>query len=352
MPSLRILSAAEQVADHLREELGRGVWTGKMPGGAALARELGIGRMTADAALELLEKQGVLISQGAGRSRTIALSVPKPTSLRVAVLPLLAGDNRLDYILDIQHRLNEEGHTVAFSDSSISELGSDVKRVAKLVEKTPADAWIVIEGPREVLTWFAERTIPAFALFGRRKGLPIASIGPDKGPAYRLLVRHLLKLGHRRISFLTRPVRRLPRPGLSERAFLDEIGRAGIKTGPYNLPNWDGEIDSLDNSLGSMFRFTPPTALLVDEPPLFYSVQHHLARRGILAPQNISLICTDWDPYFEMQRPSIAHIRWDSRPWVNRVIRWVNHVSQGKDDCRQSLTKAEFVAGGSIGKAP
>jgi hypothetical protein len=89
MSSLRILSAAEQVARHLRDELGCGAWTGKMAGGAA-------GRMTVDVALELLEKEGVLVSQGAGRSRVIAPSAKVPGPLRVAVLPLLPEDERLD----------------------------------------------------------------------------------------------------------------------------------------------------------------------------------------------------------------------------------------------------------------
>jgi DNA-binding LacI/PurR family transcriptional regulator/biotin operon repressor len=351
MATLRVLTAAEQVARHLRDELGHGAWTGKMPGGAALARELGVGRMTVDVALELLEKEGVLVSQGAGRSRLIAQSAMVPGPLRVAVLPLLPEDERLDYVMDLQRLLQEEGHTVTFAGRSISELGSEVARVAKLVEETRADAWVVTAGPREVLSWFAGSSIPTFALFGRRHGLPLASIGPDKETAYRSLVRHLVRLGHRRIALLTRPLRRLPEPGLPERAFLEELERSGIRTNSYNLPDWDGNVATLGGLLDSMWRFTPPTALIVDEPPIFFSVQHHLARRGVLAPEHVSLACTDGDPYFEMQRPTIAHIRWNSRPWVRRVVQWANAVSQGKIDRRQSLTKAEFVEGGSVGRA-
>ncbi len=151
---------------------------------------------------------------------------------------------------------------------------------------------------------------------------------------------------------ITRPLRRLPEPGFIERAFLDELKLSGIKTSSYNLPDWDGRAESLRDLFESMLRFTPPTAVIVDEPPLFYSVQHQLARRGILAPEHVSLICTDWDPYFEMQRPSIAHIQWDSRPWVKRVTRWVNGLSKGNDDHRQTFTKAEYIKGGSVGRAP
>ena len=57
----------------------------------------------------------------------------------------------------------------------------------------------------------------------------------------------------------------------------------------------------------------------------------------------------DPDPGFEWCRPPVAHIRWDYRPVVRRVVRWTNNVALGKDDRRQSFTKAEFVDGGTIG---
>ena len=34
---------------------------------------------------------------------------------------------------------------------------------------------------------------------------------------------------------------------------------------------------------------------------------------------------------------------------VESVVRWVNNISQGKEDTHQMMTKAEFVEGESIG---
>ena len=66
MKALRILSAAEQVAEqvaaHLREQLARGMWTGRMPGGDGLAPSLGVGRMTVEAALRQREDEGLQIA--------------------------------------------------------------------------------------------------------------------------------------------------------------------------------------------------------------------------------------------------------------------------------------------------
>ena len=33
-------------------------------------------------------------------------------------------------------------------------------------------------------------------------------------------------------------------------------------------------------------------------------------------------------------------------PWLNRIVRWVNNVSQGKEDTRQTGIKVEFIEGG------
>jgi hypothetical protein len=34
------------------------------------------------------------------------------------------------------------------------------------------------------------------------------------------------------------------------------------------------------------------------------------------------------------------------------MTRWADHVARGRDDRRQSFTKAEFVEGGTIGPVP
>jgi hypothetical protein len=34
---------------------------------------------------------------------------------------------------------------------------------------------------------------------------------------------------------------------------------------------------------------------------------------------------------------------------VRRVVRWADNVARGKEDRRQTLTKMEFIEGGTIG---
>ena len=67
---------------------------------------------------------------------------------------------------------------------------------------------------------------------------------------------------------------------------------------------------------------------------------------------DLSLICIDDAPYFSQCRPSVSHIRCSRRPVVNRLVRWVRNISQGKEDIRQTTISAEFIEGGTVGVAP
>lgn len=225
----------------------------------------------------------------------------------------------------------------------------DVRRIARMVEAYEADAWVVFAASREVLEWFAAREVPALALAGRRTGVPIASVGPNKPPAMATVTRELIGLGHRRIVLLARQMRRLPTPGESEQAFLNEMIAHGIAPSSFNLPDWEESADGFHARLESLFQLTPPTALIIDAVPFFVAAQQFFAGRTIRVPHDVSMVCTDASLDFEWCRPTVAHIRWDSRPMVRRIVQWVGNVSLGKKDLRQTLTPTEFISGGTIG---
>ncbi|MCU0781151.1 MAG: substrate-binding domain-containing protein [Akkermansiaceae bacterium] len=348
---MRILTGGQQVAAHLREELARGRWGGWMPGQAKLALELGCSGKVVKAALAQLEHEGLLEARGPRRRRRVVAAQGGAAArpLRLAILAGEPADRRLDYMVELRHELLEAGHTVFFAERSLVELGLEVGRVERLVRRTAAEAWVVGAGSREVLEWFAGQDLPAFALFGRRGGLPLAAVGPDKAAAMAAAARALLELGHRRIVLLARERRRLPQPGTPERAFLAELAAHGVATGDYHFPGWEETAEGLQVRLESLFRITPPTALIVDEAPLFAAVYHFLAGQGRRVPGDVSLVCTDASPDFAWCRPTVAHIRWNSGPVVRRIVRWAANIGSGKTDHRQSLTPAEFVPGGTIG---
>jgi len=354
MADFTFLTRSEQMARHLRGELMRRHWSGTMPGVPALAAEMGVDRKTVALALAQLEAEGLLVGQGPGRQRKIVLPEDHaPHALRVGVLPFDPPARGVDSMIELRHLLEEAGQTPFYPDKTLVELGMDAGRVACFVKKTEADAWIVCAASQEVLEWFSAQETPAFALFGRMAGLPLAGTKPDKVSTHAAATRCLLDHGHRRISFLCRRQHRLPEPGRAMRAFLSELEAAGIATGAFNMPDWEERPEGFERLLESLFGGpTPPSALILDEPILYHAAHHYLARWGLRVPGDVSLACTDGDPGFSWCQPTVAHIRWDYRPVLRRVLGWTNNVRRGKEDRRQSLTKAEFVEGGTVGRAP
>jgi DNA-binding LacI/PurR family transcriptional regulator/biotin operon repressor len=351
MPKLIIHSATEQVTTFLKKELFNGAWRGVMPGSDKLASQLGVGRDTVEMALRNLEAEGILVNQGPRRGRLITLppDVSSERQMRVGIFTYEMVDRRLDYIMKLEHQLSEAGHRLVYPKKCLLELGMDTERVMRMVEETEVDAWIILGGSRNILKKFIELKIPAIAMFGRWKGLSVAAVGPSKSEPIAKATKRLIDLGHRRIVLITRKMRRTPKPGAPEQAFLDTLEANGILPGSYNLPDWEETIDGLYDRLESLFQITPPTAMIIDEVPHFIATRQFLARKQLIIPEDISLICTDYTDAFDWCRPKISHIKWDADPVVSRTVSWVNNVSSGKADVKHTHTLAEFDEGGTVG---
>jgi DNA-binding LacI/PurR family transcriptional regulator len=99
----------------------------------------------------------------------------------------------------------------------------------------------------------------------------------------------------------------------------------------------------------SLFKTTPPTALIIDETCWFIAALAFLIRRGIRVPEQVSLVSGDCETTLDVCHPRFAHMRWDNSLIVRRVVRWVDAVRKGKADRKIINISAEFVPGGSIG---
>lgn len=349
----RYRSLAEQVADEIREGIQRGRWKNPLPGRNRLASELGVNHKTCEAALKILETEGLVVSQGKGRGRKIVGNAStKPNVMRVVILVYERSDLSFGYLVRLLNRLREAGHEASFASKTMRGLGMSVDRIAQFVAATEADAWIVIAGPRDVLNWFSQQPLPAFALYGRFTHTPLASMGVAKVDAMRELIDRLVSLNHERIVMLAREDRRKPRPGFLEQSFLDRLNDHGILTSSYNLPDWGDDPDELERVIKSLFSLTPPTALVISEISVCMAVIQQLGRLRIVPPEDVSLVCTDYSPSLDWCRPEITQFHWDNDPLINRVVKWVHGVSLGKDDRRKNHIKARLSLGGTIGPAP
>ncbi|PQJ28892.1 substrate-binding domain-containing protein [Rubritalea profundi] len=353
MQPITVLSAVEQVAEHLRAELLRGGLSGTMPGVNSLVEELGVGHKTVKAALRMLEDEGLLLNQGRGLQRKIALPEGHaPLALRVAVLFYEKGDESHDLFTRFQDKLKAAGHTVLHARKNLTDIGGNMRRLASMIKETEADAWVVAGGSGEVLQCFVQRQVPVFALYGGFGRLRIAGIAPNQRPSIVAATRRLISLGHRRIVMLDEHVTLSNAVLSGGSTFLDELTAHGIDAGKYNMPGWEGGFDGFYRCLESLFASTPPTAIFIYSAAQYFATAQFLLNRRLGVPQDVSLICIDKASYFNRFQPSISHVSWNDQPIVNRIVRWTNNIRQGKEDTRQSMIDAEFIEGGTMGPVP
>lgn len=353
MRHFRLRSSSTQLADFLREELRSGAWGKAMPGESWLVSNLRVGRNIVRAALKQLEKEGLLLSQGAGRPRLIERSKGAlAANCRITLLLYSPSALHKEDTQRVLRRLSETGYQVQVARKTLTELGMNPARVAKMAEGVETDGWVVFAGSREVLEWFARQPTPAFALYGRFPEAPMASTGPGFFPAYQGAIQRLVELGHRRIVFLLPDAMRKPSPSKLLLTIIEELEALDIPVGDYTHPDWKQTPEGLQQCLDGLFRLTPPTALFIDQSREFHAVQRYLAGRGILAPSDISLICTEDDPDFEWMRPKVSHFEWSLRSCINRIVRWAGHVARGDEDRRRGLMAAKFIEAETIGPVP
>lgn len=321
-----------------------------------MANELDVSRHTVRRALKILENEGVVDRRGNGRSRGISSSgaaVALQRPLRVAVLRAETAitDNPQSSMMlaEIMHSLEAAGYAALYCEKSQMELNHHVPRLTRQLAAAGADPWVIEGGSRPLLEWCAAQETPCLALYGRTAGLSLARTGPDTVPAYGDATRQLIALGHRRIVLIVREGFRKPPVGGCELAFLNELKAHGIPTGSYNLPDWEETSEGFRRLMESLFKSTPPTALIIDEVCWFIAALGFLVRRGIRVPEQVSLVSGDCEPVLEMCNPGFAHMRWDNRRIVRRVVRWVDAVRKGKADRKTINVPAEFVPGGSSG---
>lgn len=347
MTSFHIFSAAEQVAHHLKERIAGGKLTGFMPGAAVLARDLRVGRTTVDTALDILETDRLLASQGTRRRRRIvAADIPlghKP--MQVGLILYEPSDAANQYVPEVRQLLPTSGFGLKLSPKTLVELDHNPGKVEKMMRNNPADAWVICSGSRPVLKWLSESSIPAFALFGRMQGFAIPGIKPDKQPAMREALRTLTDLGHRRMVLLVREERRKPSFGNFENAFLHELEHYGIRTGSYNIPDWKENASGLRVCFDKLFGLTPPTAIFVGDSTLFPGVQNILRNSGSKVSDKVALITTDYHPHMDWCDPPVPHFSWNHRATARRILRWLQHLQRGKPDQDQAFVPTRFVEG-------
>ena len=147
----------QQVAASIRQDLLNGRWVETLPGRDQLSKEFDVNHKTVSDAVVLLERERFLVNQGPGRKRRIRISKTgyRKSELRIAFLHHTPPNQTDPWVLAMKQRLLDIGHRPFSARKSLTELGMDARRIARMAKSTAADAWFVSAGSKDVLEWFA-----------------------------------------------------------------------------------------------------------------------------------------------------------------------------------------------------
>lgn len=360
MSSVRRLSIVDQTMAHIREGVREGRWSGKLPGVRPLSRELGVSRESLRNALRRLSEEGLLAEDGPGGARRILRreTPARRDTLRIAILPArhMHTESTADrlLILRLMHDLESAGHACVLAPPSWSGDEPTPATLEQLVRDKDADAWMIYQGPRDLLKWFSEQKFPTLALGGNNLALPMAAVGFDYPGAVREATRALLAGGHRRIVFIAPRFARTPTPARPVRTFLDELAAAGVTTGRYNVPDWDESPAGLRSLLVSLFSLTPPSAILTWDGFEASGVLSFLAERKLATPRHVSLVALTNDPGVVWQNPGVrlANCEQDPEPFIRHCLRWADDAARGRATKHNELLPVRFDSGNTLGPLP
>ncbi|MDH4409805.1 MAG: GntR family transcriptional regulator [Verrucomicrobiales bacterium] len=355
MKTVQRESVASKTTELLRREIKLGALRGKLPGVRKLATDLNVSRDNVRTALLRLETEGWLRSAKHGRAREVAGVPPRGAAqrrvLRVGVLifePLMAMPTILQrLIMSIHHRMEAAGHSVTL----ITERGQPSEaRLKRAVDGIEADAWVLHRASRPVMQWFVDRGVPVYAAGGMAHGLPIAASSIHLARAVEQAVDEFVRLGHRRIVLIAAAYLRKPVPSSSIARFIEVMGRHGIKVDNYHLPDWEETPAGLQRLLASLFKVTPPTAIIVEAPTHMLGTLAFLKARNLGMPGQVSFAVMFPDATFEWWQPTVSHFRWNEEPFFKHLERWLGRIAEGHTDVSQRHVEAVFVKGGTTGR--
>lgn len=352
----KAISLVEATALVIEKGLAQGRWL-HLPGERRLAEELEVGRSTLRQALQLLTEQGRIAAPAQGKRRE-----PSPMERQakqnkriwrigmVSGLPAAAfmpSTQRL--MIELRHSLEADPRNIVTALPDLTNYGRRKGSLIDLVDEHPSDIWLITSANWEQLSFFCNRPEPALAIGGRSLGIDIASIGIDLRPALSAAVRRLVQLGHRRIVLLCEKfMRNAPTPGRILQCFHDELSAAGIQPSAFHVPEWDDSPETLQSTLTSLFRVTPPTAVIVTTTNAAVGFYGFCNAQRLRIPDDVSFVLVSGKDDDAWYHPQASVIRSEVALVIPPILRWISTCHQGRASRRQILLPTEFREGKTI----
>jgi LacI family transcriptional regulator len=348
-------SLSAQVAARIAEEIRAGTWQEWLPGERALTDSLQVSRKTLRKALAQLQRDGTLVTTH-GLGHRIAIAAPPASARRadttIGLLTPESLENLRPYtalwVDELRALLIEHGARLnTFAGHRFFNTRPD-KALARLVQQNPQTGWVLAHTNEQIQQWFSDRRVPCVIAGSCHHGLDLPSVDWDNFAICRHAAGAMLRLGHRRVAFLTKQSQRAGDLE-SEAGFVDGVRRSRAGAEPIILRH-DGTAESVNRVLARVFgAATPPTALLIANPVYYLSAITFLAQRGLRVPQDVSLVSRNDDTFLTYVTPAPARYTGNAKTYAKRLLQPIQSILRG-EPVTHPVQRIEptFVAGASL----
>jgi DNA-binding LacI/PurR family transcriptional regulator len=352
-------SLVAETAQAIRAAIREGAWEGILPGERVLAERLQVSRPTVHAAMEILQREGLLeVRRGGGRK---ILGQPASTEGPVrncvgvlASIPLhLMPPITLFYLNELRDSLQQAGFQLeVFSEPALAH-PKPQRVLERVVRQAHIRSWVLSAPTPAVQEWFAKGREPVMVAGTLEPGIPLPSIDLD----YRAVCRHaagvFLRAGHQQMVFFMEESGR-PADELSEEGFFSGISASRQPGVEGQVVHHDGTAENIFLKLGHLLaRGHRPTALLMNRTQHALAVLTYLLRRRVGVPQDVSLISRDSDSYLNFVTPKLARYSFRRRHFADRLSRLVVQLAvEGSLPPRPHSYMPDYEEGETVAAPP
>lgn len=287
---------------HILEALNTGKFKvgSRLPTESEFCREYGMARGTVREGLSELVKEGILARRRGAGTFVQCLTPPNRVKIVAAMISCIReGDTAAHLIRSLEDHLHERGYSLILCnhDNDPEKIEQYLHRLSQ--DKVSGVIFTPIELPdsREknlnIVTRLEEKNLP-FVLMGTpisAETLGHYSIVTTNGfAAAREMVKHLVRVGHRRIAFINFPGNYTAEQRIG--GFIKEMAQQGLELPASYLRNLNvGPVEKQGQAeIRELLALnSPPTAVICIHDMVAKNVIEEAGRMGLKVPQNIAV---------------------------------------------------------------
>lgn len=326
-----------QIVEQVEAAVNAGQLTPATPlwSARAIARHYGISYQTAERALTLLAQRGVV--ERTRRGTVIALSRPKqPVQQHLVALiytwqipgarpSYSVGEIRMLYAAAEECARYLWGSLLLhFPDRSAS-----ASYLQEWERHRRFDAALVF-GPlhEEGLLWMKRRGYPVVVV-DAEPDVPIPRVVQANREGARQAVRELIRLGHRRIGFLTGHY--MPHYAQRFEGYMDALLEAGIAPEANWVMQHGRPRPTVQEALRRLLEVRPPLTAIVGASDILLAFAYPaITEVNVKVPEDLSLIGFDDEPFCTTMQPPLSSVRVDLEQMARTGVHLLMDIMEGK----------------------